>query len=350
MRRVRDHGHQNQASVRYSEYMEKKLRRNPQSHHIKALKALIGVKNQIINMTIDTGSPVSFLNWTTAKQLLDGPSEIKFISVEKLNLSAQFVDHYKHPIFILGAKQANIRSADSWEVKNASLLITERRARCFLGLDLQGKVGNHTSQKPAPSKRSRLDVLLWEQSGLKQQFYQKISSLSDRQRKSKNHVVNTKFEYPLYPIKEKSRRIHIHIHSGQIPSRSNEIIIGSSYNETRQMYKRRLFFAPIVITVKKDDSIKLALDAKPINRMLYKNKNQKPNVDELLDVVSEIITAKTTGTLYFTVLDLKYAYSQIKLTAKTAKQCNFNIVGGQPTGTYRFLTGFYGLADVPAEF
>ena len=75
-----------------------------------------------------------------------------------------------------------------------------------------------------------------------------------------------------------------------------------------------------------------------------------PNVDELLDGVSQIVTANTVGMLYFTVLDLKYTYSQIKLNAETAKQCNFNIVGGQATGTYRFLTGFYGLADMPAEF
>ena len=47
---------------------------------------------------------------------------------------------------------------------------------------------------------------------------------------------------------------------------------------------------------------------------------------------------------------MKYAYSQLKLAADTAKQCNFNIVGGKATGTYSFLTGFYGLADMPAEF
>ena len=29
---------------------------------------------------------------------------------------------------------------------------------------------------------------------------------------------------------------------------------------------------------------------------------------------------------------------------------NFNIIGGQATGTYRFNTGFYGLTDMPAEF
>ena len=74
------------------------------------------------------------------------------------------------------------------------------------------------------------------------------------------------------------------------------------------------------------------------------------NVDELLDGVSQIFTAKKTGTLYFTVHDLKCAYSQIKFTAETAKQCNFINMGGQATGTYRFLTSFYGLADMPAEF
>ena len=73
-----------------------------------------------------------------------------------------------------------------------------------------------------------------------------------------------------------------------------------------------------------------------------------PNMDELLDGVSHIVTANTVGTLYFTVLDLKYAYSQIRLNAETAKQCNFNIVGGHATATCRFLTGFYGLADMPA--
>ena len=110
------------------------------------------------------------------------------------------------------------------------------------------------------------------------------------------------------------------------------------------------FIAPIAITVKKDESINLALDSKPINRQLFKNKNQIPNVDELLDRVSQIVTAKLQDTLYFTVLDLKYAYSQLRLTAETAKQCKFNIFGGQATGTYGFFIGLYELADMPAEF
>ena len=32
------------------------------------------------------------------------------------------------------------------------------------------------------------------------------------------------------------------------------------------------------------------------------------------------------------------------------KHCNFNILGGRATGTYRFFNGFYGLTDMPATF
>ena len=109
------------------------------------------------------------------------------------------------------------------------------------------------------------------------------------------------------------------------------------------------FSAPSVITVKKDYSIKLAKDAKPINRQLFKNNYQKPNVDELIDGVSQIVTENKECTLCFAFY-LKYAYSQLKLAADTARQCNFNIDDGKATGTYRFLRGFHGLADMPAEF
>ena len=133
------------------------IRRDPKSHQTKALKALVRTDKHIINMTIDTGSQVSFLKWTTAKQLMEGAPRIKITPAEELNLSIQFVDYNKQPIQILGAVCTSIRSV-GWEVTDASFLVTERRARCILGLDLQGKLGIQTSQKSAPSQKSRFDV------------------------------------------------------------------------------------------------------------------------------------------------------------------------------------------------
>ena len=110
------------------------------------------------------------------------------------------------------------------------------------------------------------------------------------------------------------------------------------------------FISPIVITAKKDGSVKLAMDAKPMNDQIHKNHYQMPNLLELLDSAAQIITSDTSGEVWFTSLDLKYAFSQIPLSEEVSRHCNFNIVCGEQTGTYRFKTGFYGLTDMPKEF
>ena len=69
-----------------------------------------------------------------------------------------------------------------------------------------------------------------------------------------------------------------------------------------------------------------------------------------MDNIAQSITQSSSeGQLLFSTIELPYAYSQL-LDEDTAKQCNFNIIGGQATGTYRFNTGFYGLWVMPAEF
>ena len=69
-----------------------------------------------------------------------------------------------------------------------------------------------------------------------------------------------------------------------------------------------------------------------------------PNIDSLIDSISQHIND------FNPTIDLKYAYSLLKLHAETSRHCNFNIICGDTTGTYRFKTGFYGLTDMPAEF
>ena len=103
--------------------------------------------------------------------------------------------------------------------------------------------------------------------------------------------------------------------------------------------------------MKKDKSIKLAMDSKTINKAIHKNKYQMHNIDCLMDNIAQKINQSSDeGEVLFSTIDLRYAYSQISLDEDTAKQCNFNIIGGQATGTYRFNNGFYGLTDMPAEF
>ena len=100
----------------------------------------------------------------------------------------------------------------------------------------------------------------------------------------------------------------------------------------------KYFVSTIVITVKKDGSIKLALESRELNKQVHKNKFAI--FDELVDGVSQIIAEKKAGNVYFTTLDFTYAYGQVALEQKTSEQCNFSLVGGKSTGTYRFKNGF----------
>ena len=74
-----------------------------------------------------------------------------------------------------------------------------------------------------------------------------------------------------------------------------------------------------------------------------------PNIDNLIDAIQQNLnTNALQETAYFSTLDLKYAHSQLNLDPETARHSNFNIIGGEGTCTCRFITGFYGLTDMPA--
>ena len=94
----------------------------------------------------------------------------------------------------------------------------------------------------------------------------------------------------------------------------------------------------------------LALESRELNKQVHKNKYQMPNIEELMNTVGQLISEKKSGDIYFTTMDLTYAYGQLPLNAETSVQCSFTRNGGSSTGTYWFKTGFYGLTTMPAEF
>ena len=85
----------------------------------------------------------------------------------------------------------------------------------------------------------------------------------------------------------------------------------------------KYFVSPIVITVKKDGSIKIALESRELNKQVHKNKYQMPNIDELVDGVSQIIAEKKAGNVYFTTLDFTYAYGKVALEQKSERTVQF---------------------------
>ena len=113
----------------------------------------------------------------------------------------------------------------------------------------------------------------------------------------------------------------------------------------------RYFVSPIVIFVKMSGSVKLALKLRELNKQVHKNKYQMLNIEKLLDTIGQLIPEKKKQRdMYFTTMDLTYAYRQLALSKETSVHCNFSLVGGQSTGTYRLRMGCYGLTTMPADF
>ena len=166
---------------------------------------------------------------------------------------------------------------------------------------------------------------------------------------SNTHVAKSKFHQKFTAKHQKGWRVPISLQSRvtvELERLQNEGQI-----EKLSSCSDEHFISPIVITVKKHQPIKLALDSEVLNKAKHKNKYQMPNIDMLIDTISQHLTNTQNGQqAYFTTLDLKYAYSQLKLHHDTAKHCNFNIICGESTDTYRFKTGFYGVTDKLAEF
>ena len=111
------------------------------------------------------------------------------------------------------------------------------------------------------------------------------------------------------------------------------------------------FVSPVVITVKNDKSVKIALDSRKLNDSCIKTRPHMPKMEELLNQISEEITRDDrTLQLFMSKIDLDYAYGQMKLSEETSRQCVFALTGGKFSGYYRFKKGFYDLADIPTIF
>ena len=67
------------------------------------------------------------------------------------------------------------------------------------------------------------------------------------------------------------------------------------------------FAGPVVLTVKKDKSVILALDSKKLNKAIHKNKCQKQSVDFLVDAVAvyKSHSRDSRWTFWFSNKDLK---------------------------------------------
>ena len=170
-----------------------------------------------------------------------------------------------------------------------------------------------------------------------------------KNRKTLKHSVKSTFHKHFTPTHQKGRIVPINLQP--LVKAELKKLLEEKHIIKLNNCSDKNFVSPTVITVKRDKTVKLALDSKILNKSIHKIKYQMPNKDNLIDTIQQNLNTNASHeTAYFSTLDLKYAYSQSNLDRETAGHCNFKIVSGEGTCTYRITTGFYGLNDMPAAF
>ena len=304
---------------------------------------------------VDTGSPTSFVDNNTATAILRaaGPSATlrHLTPSEKLE---NYSDFNGNPVPKCMVLEANVSCTEGALTHASFYVLTTRNTRCLLlGANLLPALGIALVQhNPLPTElnmgKTVHNIVSSPHSTFSQWAETQFPELFRRTGRFTNHIVKTKFKTPFTATQQKCRRIPLALQNHV--ATEIERLIAEGHVARLQQCTDDQSVSPVVITVKRDGTLKLALDSKELNKMVCKNKYQMPNIDNLMDRIADIIHSERHGTVWFSSIDLRYAYGQLLLHPKTSRQCNFNLVGGAATGTYRFLTGFYGLADMPAEF
>jgi hypothetical protein len=99
-----------------------------------------------------------------------------------------------------------------------------------------------------------------------------------------------------------------------------------------------LWGCPTLFVKKKDQSLRLCVDYRPLNVVTVKNKYPLPCIDILFD--------QLTGAKVFSNVDLRSGYHQIKIHPEDIPKIAFST----KYGLYEYLIMSFGLTNAPAHF
>ena len=283
-----------------------------------------GIEKEFI---VDTGSPISILP----------ADENKMKQTEILKVKHRYQDVNKNEVKFQGKIPADVEYENNKQ--KMQILITERNdITPLLGMDSMKKfkltIGNIRTEESNQSEKKRV--------------IEKFPDLFKNNTTIKDTETNIQLKPGHYPVKPKARPIPLHLQEDV--GKEMERLRKTGHLEKVKHVDKDCFVSPVVITVKNDKSVKIALDSRKLNDSCIKIRPHMPNMEELLNQISVEITRDRTKELMISKIDLDYAYGQMKLSKETSRQCVFAITGGKFSGYYRFKKGFYGLADIPTIF
>ena len=122
----------------------------------------------------------------------------------------------------------------------------------------------------------------------KRRVIEKFPDLFKNNTTIKDTELNIQLKPEHYPVKQKARPIPLHLQ--EEVGRELEKLIKTGHLEKVKHVDEDCFVSPVVITVKSDKCVKIALDSRKLNDSCIKLRPHMPNMEELLNQNSVEIT------------------------------------------------------------
>ena len=273
-----------------------------------------------INFIIDSGSPITII----PKHLKpDKPLQ----TVEQI-----YTDVNRNRVELDGTCSVTVETPTG--PKQLELIISKRNdftplvgLNWFDALKIEIRTNNNKEQ-----------IKTVQPEDVRKYMHEKFKKLFEENTTIKDTKVKIQLKPDVKPVQQKARPIPLHLQDAV----ENEIqkLIKSGHIEKLEEVPEDTFISPAVITVKKDKSVKIAIDSRKLNESCIKRRPNMPNMEDLINRISTEISKNDDDELWITKIDLDYAYGQMELDEETKKHCVFALIGGKVTGFYRFLKGF----------
>ena len=181
-------------------------------------------------------------------------------------------------IKIIGLIKTSIKCND-WVASGVDVTVVDDGHRPIIGRDLFSKLGFSLTQWKQVANVDKNQCLI------KKQIEFNFPGIISRIGKLRTHSVTSTFHKHFTPKHQKGRRVPNNLQP--LVNAELKKILEEKHNIKLNCCSAKNFISPIVITVKRDKTVKLALDSKILNKSIHNNKYQMPNIDNLIETTQQ---------------------------------------------------------------
>ena len=220
----------------------------------------ICVGNTKTKALVDSGSVCTIVNKSLADTVVSGCNESYWVQSPEIHDLKIFSNDI---IKIVGVINTSIKCND-WIATGVDVTVVENGHRPIIGRDLFPKLGLTLTHLKQVANIDQNQCLI------KKQIAFDFPHLVTRIGKSLKHSVRSTFHKEFTPTHQKGRRVPINLQ----PLVNIELkkLLDEKHIIKLNSCSDKNIISPIVITVKRDKTVKLALDSKILNKSIHKNK------------------------------------------------------------------------------